>query len=241
QAFTAVNNCRQAGFDNISIDLIYGLPGETLETVRNDLSQALSLRSEHLSAYCLTYEEGTPLYALQQNHQVDEVDEDTGVSFFALVMDTLAGAGYEHYEISNFCRPGKHSRHNSAYWEGGAYMGCGASAHSYNGASREWNAPSLTSYLSGMKTGERKYEAELLDTDTRYNELIITSIRTRRGLPLQKLKADFGDEYLTYCIGMARKYIKSGKLERSADYLRLTREGIFLSDGIMSDLFRVNG
>ncbi|KAA6337040.1 Oxygen-independent coproporphyrinogen-III oxidase-like protein, partial [termite gut metagenome] len=117
QVFTAVNNCRQAGVNNISIDLIYGLPGETLEILRYDLSQALSLRPEHLSAYCLTYEKGTPIYAMQQKRQVEEMGEEAAVSFFALVMDTLVGAGYEHYEISNFCRPGKHSQHNSAYWE----------------------------------------------------------------------------------------------------------------------------
>ncbi|KAA6325192.1 Oxygen-independent coproporphyrinogen-III oxidase-like protein YqeR, partial [termite gut metagenome] len=231
QAFTAVNNCRQAGFDNISIDLIYGLPGETLEVLTNDLSQALSLHPEHVSAYCLTYEKGTPIYAMQQKHQVEEIDEETGVNFFAIVMDTLTEAGYEHYEISNFCRPGKHSRHNSAYWEGGAYMGCGASAHSYNGTSREWNVSSLTSYIASMKAGGREHETEILNTDTRYNELIITSIRTRRGLPLQKLKAVFGEEYLTYCLRMAQKYIESGKLERNAEYLKLTREGIFISDG----------
>jgi oxygen-independent coproporphyrinogen-3 oxidase len=240
QAFTAVSNCHQAGFDNISIDLIYGLPGETLEILINDLSQALSLRPEHVSAYCLTYEKDTPIYAMQQKHQVEETDEETGVSFFAIVMDTLTGAGYEHYEISNFCCPGRHSRHNSAYWEGGAYMGCGASAHSYNGTSREWNVSSLTSYIASMKAGGRKHETEILDTGTRYNELIITSIRTRRGLPLQKLRAVFGEEYLSYCLRVAQKYIESGKLERNADYLRLTHEGIFISDGIMSDLFRIN-
>jgi oxygen-independent coproporphyrinogen-3 oxidase len=240
QAFTAVNNCRQAGFDNISIDLIYGLPSETLEILINDLSQALSLRPEHLSTYCLTYEKDTPIYAMQQKHQVEEMDEETSVSFFAIVMDTLTEAGYEHYEISNFCRPGKHSRHNSTYWEGGVYMGCGASAHSYNGTSREWNVSSLTSYISSVKTDGRKHETEILDTDTRYNELIITSIRTQRGLLLQRLKAVFGEEYLTYCLRMAQKYIESGNLERNVDYLRLTRKGIFISNGIMSDLFHVN-
>jgi oxygen-independent coproporphyrinogen-3 oxidase len=241
QALTAVTACRRAGFDNISIDLIYGLPNETREVLTRDLSQALSLQPEHVSAYCLTYEEGTPLYALRQRRQVEEADEDTALGFFALVMDTLAGAGYEHYEIANFCLAGSHSRHNSAYWEGIPYMGCGAAAHSYNGTSREWNVSSLASYLSGMETGERNCETELPDTDTRYNELIITSLRTRRGLPLPKLKAVFGDEYLAYCLNMAQKYMDSGKLETTAGYLRLTRAGIFVSDSIISDLFHVSG
>jgi oxygen-independent coproporphyrinogen-3 oxidase len=240
QAFAAVNNCRQAGFDNISIDLIYGLPDETPEILINDLSQALSLCPEHLSAYCLTYEKSTPIYAMQQKHQVEEADEETNLSFFAVVMDTLVGAGYEHYEISNFCRRGKRSHHNSAYWEGVPYMGCGASAHSYNGTSREWNVSSLTSYLSGMERNKREYETEELDTDTRYNELIITSLRTRRGLSVQKLKALFGEEYLVYCLRMARKYIESGRLEHNDDYLRLTRKGIYISDGIMTDLLCAN-
>ncbi|MDR2860097.1 MAG: radical SAM family heme chaperone HemW [Mediterranea sp.] len=240
QALTAVDNCRRTGFGNISIDLIYGLPGETQEVLVNDLSQTLSLSPEHLSAYCLTYEKGTPIFDMLQKHRVEEADEDTAFRFFTVLADTLIGAGYEHYEISNFCRPGMYSQHNSAYWSGRSYLGCGAAAHSYNGVSREWNVSSLTSYLSGMERNDREFETEKPDTDTRYNELIITSIRTCRGLSLRQLETVFGKEYLTYCLSMAQRHIENGKLKKEGDYLKLTREGIFISDGIMSDLFRVS-
>ncbi|KAA6343449.1 Oxygen-independent coproporphyrinogen-III oxidase-like protein [termite gut metagenome] len=239
QAFVAVDNCCRAGFDNISIDLMYGLPEETVEMWMNDLLQALSLHPEHLSAYCLTYEKDTPIYEMLQKRQVKKTDEDTDLHFFVLLTDTLTKAGYEQYEISNFCRPGKHSQHNSAYWEGIPYMGCGASAHSYNGTSREWNVSSLASYLSGIQTNQRNFETEERDTNTCYNEFIITSVRTRRGLSLKRLEAVFGEEYLTYCLQMAQRYMKDGKLEKEGGYLRLTQKGIFVSDGIMIDLLRV--
>jgi oxygen-independent coproporphyrinogen-3 oxidase len=239
QAFVAVDNCCRAGFNNISIDLMYGLPEESLEMWMNDLSQALSMHPDHLSAYCLTYEKGTPLYEMLQKHQVKKTDEDTDLHFSILLTDTLTKAGYEQYEISNFCRPGKHSQHYSAYWEGIPYMGCGASAHSYNGTSREWNISSLTSYLSGIQTNQRNFETEERNTNTCYNELIITSIRTRQGLSLKRLEAVFGEKYLTYCLHMAQRYMEDGKLKKEGDYLRLTQKGIFVSDGIMIDLLRV--
>jgi oxygen-independent coproporphyrinogen-3 oxidase len=239
QAFVAIENCYRAGFDNISIDLMYGLPEETLEIWMNDLSQALSVHPEHLSAYCLTYEKDTPIYEMLQKRQVKKTDEDTDLLFFVLLTETLTKAGYEHYEISNFCCPEKYSQHNSAYWEGIPYMGCGASAHSYNGTSREWNVSSLTSYISGIQTNQRNFEIEERDTNTCYNELIITSIRTCRGLSLKRLEAVFGEKYLTYCLHMAQRYIEDGKLEKEGDYLRLTQKGIFVSDGIMTDLLRV--
>ena len=146
QAVAAVNRLRRAGIRNISIDLIYGLPGETQERWEADLRQALSLDVEHISAYLLTYEEGTPLYRMKQQGQVQEADEDSCLCFFTTLMDTLAANGYEHYEISNFCKPGFHSRHNSSYWQGTPYLGCGPSAHSYNGQTRSWNTPSIDRY-----------------------------------------------------------------------------------------------
>ena len=133
QAIRAFQGCRTAGFQNISIDLMYGLPGETLTSWKKDLKQALSLHPEHISAYHLIYEEGTPLWKLREQHKVEEADEDLSVSLFGTLIDELTTAGYEHYEISNFCLPGLHSRHNSSYWTEKQYLGCGPSAHSYNG------------------------------------------------------------------------------------------------------------
>ena len=132
RAIHAFNNCRRAGFHNISIDLMYGLPGETLDSWQKDLEQAVNLHPEHISAYHLIYEENTALWKLREQHKVAEADEDLSVSLFGTLIDSLSAAGYDHYEISNFCLPGLHSRHNSSYWTGKKYLGCGPSAHSYN-------------------------------------------------------------------------------------------------------------
>lgn len=240
QAVEAVERCRRADFGNLSIDLIYGLPGETEERWRHDLGQALALSVEHISAYHLTYEPGTRLYALLQAHRLREVSEENSFRFFALLMDTMAAAGYQHYEISNFCLPGCHSRHNSAYWQGIPYLGCGASAHSYDGTSREWNASDLAIYIIGIGNGQRPFERELLDLPTRYNEYVMTSLRTRRGLSPRHLAFAFGTALHDYCLRLARPYLRGGKLAWSADgNLCLTRDGIFVSDGIISDLMYV--
>ena len=166
QAIEAVDRCRRAGFENISIDLIYGLPGETDERWERDLKQAVSLNVEHISAYHLTYEEGTRIYELLQAHRIREVDEESSVRFFSVLIDTLDAAGYEHYEISNFCRPGKYSRHNTSYWKGIPYLGCGPAAHSFNTHTREWNVASLEEYMQGIETDRRKFETEYRDKTT---------------------------------------------------------------------------
>ena len=236
QAIEAVKHCRQAGFQNISIDLIYGLPGETDQRWTQDLQQAVSLDVEHISAYHLIYEEGTPLYKMLQQHSVSQVDEDSSLNFFSTLIDTLSATGYEHYEISNFCKPGMYSRHNTSYWQGIPYLGCGPSAHSFDGGSREWNVASLNQYLSSVEQGQRQHETEQLDTRTRYNEYIITGLRTMWGISTEELKKKFGDRLSKYCLEQARSYLENGKLELHNDRLKLTREGIFISDGIMSDL-----
>ena len=151
QAIEAFRRCREAGFQNISIDLMYGLPGETLETWKEDLRQAINLRPEHISAYHLIYEEDTALWKLREQHQVEEADEDLSVSLFETLIDRLTEAGYQHYEISNFCLSGMHSRHNSSYWTGKKYLGCGPSAHSFNGVSRQWNVASLEGYIRSRR------------------------------------------------------------------------------------------
>ena len=238
-AIEAVRRCREAGFQNISIDLIYGLPGETDQRWAQDLQQAVSLNVEHISAYHLIYEEGTPLYKMLQQHSVSQVDEDSSLNFFSTLIDTLSVAGYEHYEISNFCKPGMYSRHNTSYWQGVPYLGCGPSAHSFDGDSREWNVASLNQYLSSVEQGQRQHETEQLDTQTRYNEYIITGLRTMWGISTEELKSKFGDRLWKYCLEQAKPYLENGKLELHNDRLKLTREGIFVSDGIMSDLLEI--
>ena len=236
QAIEAVDRCRRAGFENISIDLIYGLPGETDERWERDLKQAVSLNVEHISAYHLTYEEGTRIYELLQAHRIREVDEESSVRFFSVLIDTLDAAGYEHYEISNFCRPGKYSRHNTSYWKGIPYLGCGPAAHSFNTHTREWNVASLEEYMQGIETDRRKFETEYRDKTTCYNECIMTCIRTLWGISLKYIEMEFGTEMWKYCMDMATPYLESGKLKIQDNHLCLTREGIFISDGIISDL-----
>ena len=239
QAVAAVNRLRRAGIRNISIDLIYGLPGETQERWEADLRQALSLDVEHISAYLLTYEEGTPLYRMKQQGQVQEADEDSCLCFFTTLMDTLAANGYEHYEISNFCKPGFHSRHNSSYWQGTPYLGCGPSAHSYNGQTRSWNTPSIDRYLAGIDSGQPASDTERLSLHTRYNEYIMTRLRTRQGASLNTLRQDFGQSLTDYCLHAAAQHLAANRLETTNGYLRLTRQGIFVSDDILSDLMYV--
>ena len=240
QAIAAVHRLRQAGFRNISIDLIYGLPDETDQRWERDLQQAVGLDVEHISAYHLTYEKGTRIYEMLQSHRISEVDEESSVRFFSALMDTLGAAGYEHYEISNFCKPGMYSRHNTAYWKGIPYLGCGPSAHSFNAETREWNTASLEGYIKSIEEGHRSSETEILDKVTRYNEYIMTSLRTMWGISLTYTEEAFGTELCQYCTKMAAPYLQSHKLEMQADRLRLTREGIFVSDGIISDLMFID-
>ena len=239
QAIEAFQRCREAGFQNISIDLMYGLPGETLDTWKQDLQQAIALRPEHISAYHLIYEEGTALWKLKEQHQVEEADEDLSVTLFRTLIDELTRAGYEHYEISNFCLPGLHSRHNSSYWTGKKYLGCGPSAHSFNGTSRQWNVASLDKYIHAIQQGKLDYEIEELDIYTRYNDFVITAIRTLWGMSLSQLRSTYGEDLYRYCLRMAKPHLAQGVLEMKEDTLKLTKEGIFISDGIMSDLLWV--
>ncbi len=239
QAVEAFRQCREAGFQNISIDLMYGLPGENLTTWKEDLRQAIALHPEHISAYHLIYEEGTVLWKLREAHQVEEADEDLSVNLFRTLIDELTQAGYRHYEISNFCLPGFHSRHNSSYWSEKKYLGCGPSAHSYNGTSRQWNVASLDKYIEGIHQGKPDYEIEELDLYTRYNDFVITRIRTRWGMPLSHLRSIYGKKLYDYCLRMAKPHLEQGLLEMKEDVLKLTKEGIFISDGIMSDLLWV--
>ena len=239
QAIEAYNRCREAGIHNISIDLIYGLPGETMDDWRYDLHQAISMHPEHISAYHLIYEEGTALWKLKEMHKVEEADEDLSLNLFKELIHRLKAAGYEHYEISNFSLPGLQSRHNSSYWTGKKYIGCGPSAHSYDGKSRQWNIASLDKYIQGIKANKPVYEIEELDLDTRYNDFVLTSIRTAAGMPLDKLKSEFGERLYNYCLRMAKPHLEQGTLKMVDNVLSLTEKGIFISDGIMSDMMMV--
>lgn len=239
QAIRAVNLCKEKGITNISIDLIYGLPGQTRQAWEANLDEAIRLDIPHLSAYHLIYEEGTALYKLLEAGKVSPVEEDISVTLFSTLIDKLTAAGYLHYEISNFARPGHFSRHNSSYWTGKKYLGLGPSAHSYNGTEREWNKSSLSLYLKGITTGIPDIETETLNLHTRYNDYIITGLRTMWGVNLNDIQTIFGKELYDYCLSQAASPIKQGTLIQSGHTLTLSKTGIFISDSIMSDLLWV--
>lgn len=239
QALRAVELCKENDLANISIDLIYGLPGQTLKEWESNLDMAIRLDIPHISAYHLIYEEGTALYKLKEAGKISPVEEEVSVSLFTSLIDRLTANGYLHYEISNFARPGMISRHNSSYWTGKKYLGTGPSAHSYNGESRQWNVSSLPAYIRGIESGSPEIEVEELDINTRYNDFIITGLRTMWGVNLTKIQGQFGNDKLIYCQKQAAPYLKQGLLIEKDATLTLSRNGIFISDSIMSDLLWV--
>lgn len=236
QVSEAVERLRHIGIDNISIDLMFGFPGETLCDWEADIQQALTLQVEHISAYSLMFEEGTPLYALREQGKVKEVDEELSLKMYETLIDRLTAAGYEHYEISNFARPGFHSRHNSSYWDGTPYIGLGAAAHSYDIDSRWWNISNVREYIRRVQHDESPIEeTEVLNDETRYNDAVMTALRTREGLPLERLS----ESQRQYLLSQARPHLERQLITMEDNHLRLTRQGLFVSDMVMSDLMMV--
>lgn len=239
QARRAVALLREAGYSNISIDLIYGLPGQTLGMFEADIEAALALGVYHLSAYSLMYEEGTPLYRMMERGEVEEADEELSLAMFRLLIARLKEAGFEHYEISNFALPGHRSRHNSSYWTGEAYLGLGAGAHSYNGREvRSWNAGDLESYIRCATAGDFGHcsEREMLTDEQRFEEAVFLSLRTCEGIDLGALRSSYGAEVVDGMLRRAAPWIEQGKVELTPTHLRLMPEGIFISDAIMAEL-----
>lgn len=279
QVAQAVKILREAGIQNISVDLMYGFPHETLDDWQRDIDAALVLNVEHLSAYCLMIEEGTVLYEKMRNEKMrnEEMtqmepfplcDEELERAMYEMLMDKLTAVGYEHYEISNFARPGFRSRHNSSYWHDVPYIGLGAAAHSYSipgggtaghsnqsrTAVRSWNVSDIRQYIAAIEKGELPCEREEIDDDTHYNDRITTALRTKDGLDLTTLS----DRHRHYCLKEAQRFIDDGLLQlhkgdgsccvmpmtqknRPQDALRLslTRKGLFVSDMVMSSLMLV--
>lgn len=255
QAIKAVKDCQNAGFSNISIDLIYGLPGQTMSQWQSNIIQALQLDVPHISAYALIYEENTALWNLKEKGILSETDEDTSLAMYNMLIDELSDHHFQHYEISNFAKSGYYSRHNSSYWNSIPYLGCGPSAHSYNGKSRQWNTADLKLYIEKMQTCTQPsdfkdanwIDREYLDNQTRYNDYIMTRLRTCWGADLHFIETEFGTRLKDYCLKQASFHIKNGDLQlekkneqAQEGLLKLTRKGLFLSDGIISDLFSVD-
>ncbi|MEO8254500.1 MAG: radical SAM family heme chaperone HemW [Flavobacterium sp.] len=227
-------------FDNISLDLIYGIPGMSNEKWQQNIETALSFDIPHISSYALTVEPKTALNKLIQTGKIAEPKDEVASAHFQLLVETLETKGFVHYELSNFGKPEYFSKNNSAYWLGKKYIGIGPSAHSYNGISRSWNIANNALYLKSIANDKLPNETEILSVADRYNEYIMTGLRTIWGVSLVRIKTEFGQEYLDYLLKQAQKFLNDDLLFIEKDILKPTKKGKFLTDGIASDLFYLN-
>lgn len=227
-------------FDNISIDLIYGIPGMTTQKWKENLNIALQLDIPHISSYALTVEPNTALKRFIEKGVVPPVDDDLAKQHFDILVETLQQAGYSNYEFSNFGKQGYHSKNNTAYWTGKSYLGIGPSAHSYNGKQRSWNINNNPKYIKSIQQGIIPNEVETLSVTDRYNEYVMTGLRTIWGISLSKIEKEFGLNFKTYVLQQAKNFIEDHLLFLDGDTIVVTKKGKFLSDGIASELFMLN-
>lgn len=236
EAIKAVKIIKEVGISNISIDLIFGFPKETLADWLFDINQAIKLDVQHVSAYSLMFEEGTKLYHLLQKEKIEQISEELSVEMYDVLIDQLSEAGLAQYEISNFAKPGFESRHNSSYWNETPYLGVGPSAHSYNLSTRSWNVSNVSQYVKSISKDILPFEEEQIDEITRYNDLITTALRTKEGIHLNTLQED----YAQYLLEQSSEFIKEGTMIKTSDNrLALTRKGYYISDAIMAELIKV--
>ncbi len=236
QAFSAVENAVKAGFENVSIDLIYGITQRGKGHWKNDLQKAMALPISHLSAYALTNEENSLLWRKIRKGELPELDDELVRDEFFELLEISRGGGFEQYEISNFARDGKISRHNFNYWQQIPYLGVGPSAHSFNGESRKWNVAQLDTYISALEKGEDPSESESLTIENQYDEYVLLQLRTRNGLKFSQIESQFGKSYSQYALRQIEKLNPAHYLH-SDDWLVLTDEGKLFADGIAETLF----
>jgi oxygen-independent coproporphyrinogen-3 oxidase len=239
QAINCIQLAQKAGFNNISIDLIYGGPSLSDENWEQNLNTFFELGIPHLSAYALTVEPKTVLAKKIKSKELMDIDLEKQATHFKMLVDLTAKAGLEHYEISNFAIPGNKSKHNTSYWSGKHYLGLGPAAHSFNGTSRQWNIANNNLYLASVQQNAIPLEIEHLTPIQQLNEYIMTSLRTSEGIDLEKIKQIGGTIALKKLMGDAEKYIRSLRIEQNGNHLILTREGKFFADGIAADLFQL--
>jgi len=238
EAITALKNSVKAGFENITADLIYGTPTLSDHTWLENLQRLIDLNIPHISVYALTVEEGTALDRFIKKGSVDPIDDHKVAYQFEMMVDTLESNGYEHYEISNFGKPGFRSKHNTNYWKGVPYIGLGPSAHSFNGTERQWNVADTPKYIKGLEQDELDYEMERLSINDRYNEYIMTSLRTIWGVELEQIKSKFGEEFVNHFKLKIGDELDEKVTEQHGNYT-LTRKGKLYADRIASDLFKI--
>ena len=241
QAVIALKETLAAGFENVTIDLIYGIPGMTLKEWESNLDFSFSFDIKHLSAYHLTFEEGTVFGKMLEKGMISEIDEDDSAAQFNLLVEKAESAGFIQYEISNFGKPGFFSIHNSNYWKQVSYLGLGPSAHSFNGYSRQWNVRDLKGYIKSVNAGKSFFESEELDTKTRFNEYIMTSLRTMWGIDLEYVEGMFEKEGYDYVMNLAGKFKNYGLMKLEKKSLVLTNQGKLISDNIISEFMMPAG
>lgn len=239
EARQVVKIIKEAGFSNISIDLIYGLPLQTLETWRYSLAEAVALDVPHISCYNLSYEEGTVLYKKRENGEIKECGEDECVRMYEILVEELSQAGYEHYEISNFAKSGQYSCHNSNYWNLTPYLGIGASAHSFDGVVRRYNPASIKDYMQKVNDFGRAYEEETETYIERYNEYVMINLRTKWGVSLKALERMFDEEICAYFRKYSRRFVETGELQEQEGTFSLSERGVMLADYIIRTLMIV--
>jgi oxygen-independent coproporphyrinogen III oxidase len=235
RAVTALNDILKSGFKNVTIDLIYGIPGMSLSDWESNLDFTFSFGIKHLSAYHLTFEQGTVFGKMLEKGLISEIDENDSTAQFNLLASRAAEAGFIQYEISNFGKPGYFSIHNSNYWKQVNYLGLGPSAHSFNGFTRQWNLRDLKGYIKAVNSGKSFFESEELDTRTRFNEYIMTSLRTMWGIDLDYVEKMFEKEGYDYVINLSGKFKNYGLMKQEQKSLVLTNQGMLISDNIISE------
>jgi len=239
QSFEAVQMAKEEGFDNISIDLIYGIPESSGKVFEYNLGKTFELDIQHISAYHLTIEKGTSFYLKKKKGELSEIPEEKSSGQFEKLIEQTQKNNFIQYEISNFSKPGFISKHNSNYWKQVKYLGIGPSAHSFDISSRQWNVANNKQYIQSINNGEIPFTKEVLDPETRYNEYIISSMRTMWGVDLNFIESGFSKELKNYCLAMATGFIKSGLIIQKQDQLVLSTKGKFVSDYIMAEMLYV--
>jgi oxygen-independent coproporphyrinogen III oxidase len=235
QALNALDQIFKAGFSNVTIDLIYGIPGMSIDSWESNLNKSLSTGITHLSAYHLTIEPGTVFGKMKEKGLLQEIDEEESTMQFNLLIEKTESAGFIHYEISNFGKPGFFSVHNTNYWKQIPYLGLGPAAHSFNGYSRQWNIRDLKKYIKHISGGKEFFEREELDIKTRFNEYIMTSLRTMWGIDLEYVEKTFEKEGYDYVMNLAGKFIGYGMMRQEKNTLVLSNQGKMISDNIISE------
>ena len=238
QSLSCIEIIRGAGFENFSIDLIYGTPGQSTHDWERDVEKAISLKIPHLSCYALTVEEETPLFHLIERGKKEKINSDLQAEQFNILVDMTASAGYDHYEISNFALKGMKSKHNSSYWNGIPYLGVGPSAHSFQNNMRSWNISNNISYMQSIENNIRPFEFELLTDIDQLNEYIMTKLRLEGGMRKNEIIERWGADQLSRITKLIDRFIQDGKIINTQDGWKLTKVGKFFADGIASALFQ---